>query len=221
MKKILILSILVSSIISCNENQDLDNLDLPYFQFKTEDESNFLVLPELNKKIIFENQNNEELVFEVVKSENNKELHLTGSFVYGSTKYFYYDEQKIYLRSTLFDLEDTRRYLEIKLYRWPIRFNDGRNGKQRVISNESQLITNINYAPFNNKGQHINVSYLNKMNLFINGVEYNKVIKVDLTNTESISNNWWDIPSLDYIYFDINKGVLGFDDKQGNIWRIK
>jgi|TARA_B110001469_G_C9470418_1_gene236471 hypothetical protein len=221
MKKILIFYILITSLISCNDNQDLDNLDLPYFEFKKEDYTSFLELPELNKKITFENQNNEKLVFEVIKSENKKELHLTGSFVYGSTKYFYYDEQKIYLRSTLFDYDDTSRYVEISLKRWPIKFNDGRNGKPRVISNESQLITNINYAPFNNTGQHINVSYLNKMTLVINGVDYNKVIKVDLTNTESISNNWWNIPSLNYFYFDVNKGILGFDDKQGNIWRVK
>jgi hypothetical protein len=220
MKKILIFSILVTTLVSCNENQDLDNLDLPYFEFKSEDNLNLLELPELNKEIIFENQNNEKLTFEVVKSQNQKELHITGSWVYGSTKYFYYDEQKLYLKSTQFDISDIHSYLEITVKRWPSEFNDGRNGYPRVISNESKLITNIDYGPFNNKGQNINISYLNKMTLIINGIEYNKVIKVDLTNRESISNNW-DTPSLDYIYFDINKGILRFDDKQGNIWNRK
>ena len=199
MKKILIFYILITSLISCNDNQDLDNLDLPYFEFKEEDYTSFLELPELNKKITFENQNNEKLVFEVIKSENKKELHLTGSFVYGSTKYFYYDEQKIYLRSTLFDYDDTSRYVEISLKRWPIKFNDGRNGKPRVISNESQLITNINYAPFNNTGQHINVSYLNKMTLVINGVEYKGPVYLFSSNKRASKSKY---PTNEYAGWD-------------------
>jgi hypothetical protein len=222
MKKLYLLFIFYFTLISCEENNNLIQLNsgLPYFEFKSEDNLNLLELPEPNKEIIFENQNSEKLTFEVIKSQNQKELHSTGSWVYGSTKYFYYDEQKLYLRSTLFDINDIHSYLEIKVKRWPSEFNDGRNGRPKIISDESKLTTNIDYGPFNNRGQNISVSYLNKMTLIVNGIEYNKVIKVDLTSRESISNNW-NTPSLDYIYFDINKGILRFDDKQGNIWNRK
>lgn len=214
------LIILVFSIFtSCSENESEYSLNLPYFQFQNEDVPSLLNLPELNSRITFINQDNEEIHFDIIKSESKKQLHSTGSWVYGSIKYFYYDEQTIHFKSPLF-LNDFHKYVGISVKRWPKEFNDGRNGKPRILSKSSNLITNFRYISFNNKNQNAFVEYKNLFSMNINNIEYKKVIKIDLTNTESITNNW-SLPSLNYIYFDINEGFIGFDDRDGKEWRLK
>lgn len=210
-----------SILISCSENDGDYYPNLPYFQFKNQDAPNLLNLPELNSILTFVNQNNEELYFDVVKSESGRQLHSTGNWVYGSTKYFYFDEQQVHLRSTLLDLNYSFRFLKISTNRGPKKFNDGRNGKPRIISKESRLITNIGrYGPFNNGNQHALIDYKNSIKMSFNNKQYNRVNKIDLTKTESRYNDW-PLPTLNYIYFDVNEGFIGFDDRNGNEWRLK
>ncbi|TXD53303.1 MULTISPECIES: hypothetical protein [unclassified Polaribacter] len=58
-----------SLFISCSAIENDLEYNLPYFQFKNEDTPNLLNLPELNARLTFVNQNNDELYFDVVKSE--------------------------------------------------------------------------------------------------------------------------------------------------------
>lgn len=177
-------------------------------------------LPELNSRLIFINQNKEELYFDVVKSESTKELHLKGNWVYGSTKYFYYDEQKIFLRSTLLDFDDNHRYLEIQVKKWPVKFEEEKNLTLAVISKESRLSAYIEHSSFNNTGPNSYFKYFEKFtNLTIGNKVYRKVKKLDLSITASLKSSW-PLPSLNYIYFDINEGIIGFDDRNGNEWRL-
>jgi hypothetical protein len=214
-----ILIILAFSIlISCSENDNDFSSNLPYFEFKNEDTPNLLNLPKLNSRLTFINQNSEELYFDVMKSESGRQLYSRGNWVYGSTKYYYFDEQSLYLRSSLFDKDDTYSFFEISIRRVPVEF-DWRVFPV-ILSKESRLITNIRYVTFNNKGQGIGIEYRNLIEMNFLNKNYKKVIKVDLTKTEAFSNNW-PLPSLNYIYFDINEGIIGFDDRNGNEWRLK
>jgi hypothetical protein len=147
---LILLALVCSTFINCSDS-DLE-YDLPYFQFKNEDTPNLLKLPELNARLTFVNQKNEELYFDVVKSESGSQLHSRGTFVVGSNKYFYFDGQQLNLRSTLLDRDYSFRFLQISVKRWPKEFNDGRAGiKLKKLSKESHLITNIGrYGPFNN-----------------------------------------------------------------------
>jgi hypothetical protein len=209
-------------LISCSEDKNDLEYNLPYFQFKNEDKPNLLNLPELNARLTFVNQNNEELYFDVVKSESGIQLHSTGSWVSNhSTKYFYFDEQRIHLRTTLFDVKNFERDIEITASRRPKEFNDGRNGKPKIISDESNLITFVGYyGPFNNKDQGALIEYENLINISSNNSIFTRVFKIDLTKTE-IRDLDWPLPSLDYMFFDINEGIIGFDDRNGNEWRLK
>ena len=221
MKIKLFIIILLITITSC-DNQSLDNL-LPYFKFKTEDTQNLLILPELNSRITFINQNNEELHFDIVKSELGKQLYGRGNWVTSTIKkYFYYDEQEIHLRSTLLDINDIHRYIEIKVQRWPKEFNDGRNGQPEIISEESLLVLKIEHSSFNNSGPNTYINNFNNyINLTIDNKVYQKVKKINLTTTTSFSTNNWPLPSLNYLYYEINEGIIGFDDRNGNEWRLK
>ncbi|ARV16473.1 hypothetical protein [Polaribacter sp. SA4-12] len=209
-------------LINCSEVELYPHL--PYFQFQNEDTPNLLNLPELNSRLTFVNQDNEELYFDAVKSESEKQLHTTGSWVGGySTKYFYFDEQTVHLKSTFFDIDEIniRKSIQISTNRGPKEFNDGRNGKPRVISEESRLITNIGrYGPFNNRNQWALIDYKNTFQMSFNNKKYYKANKIDLTKTEAISDNW-PLPTLNYIYFDVNEGIIGFDDRNGKEWRLK
>jgi hypothetical protein len=218
-----ILVILIFSIfISCSENDNEFNLSLPYFQFQNEDTPNLLNLPELNSRLTFVNHDNEELYFDVLKSESGRQLHSRGTFVVGSNKYFYFDGQQLNLRSTLLDGDYSFRFLQISVKRWPKEFNDGRAGiKLKKLSKESHLITNIGrYGPFNNGDQHAFIEYENSVIMNFNNKNYKRVIKIDLTKT-AIRYDDWPLPTLDYMYFDINEGFIGFDDRNGKKWRLK
>jgi hypothetical protein len=217
---LILLALVCSTFINCSDS-DLE-YDLPYFQFKNEDTPNLLKLPELNARLTFVNQKNEELYFDVVKSESGSQLHSRGTFVVGSNKYFYFDGQQLNLRSTLLDRDYSFRFLQISVKRWPKEFNDGSAGiKLKKLSKESHLITNIGrYEPFNNKDQHAFIEYENSVVMNFNNKNYKRVIKIDLTKT-AIRYDDWPLPTLDYMYFDINEGFIGFDDREGNEWRLK
>jgi intein-encoded DNA endonuclease-like protein len=126
----ILLLFVFSILISCSEDKNDLEYNLPYFQFKNEDTPNLLNLPELNARLTFVNQKNEELYFDAVKSESGRQLHSTGSWASSySIKYFYFNEQRIHLRTTLFDVKEFERDIEITTSRRPKEFNDGRNGK--------------------------------------------------------------------------------------------
>ena len=216
--KSFLLIFICSIFINCSDN-DLE-YDLPYFQFRNEDKPNLLNLPELDLKLIFVNQNNEELYFDVVKSESRRQLYASrGISFLGSSGYFYHDEQNIHLRSYSFDKDDFRNFLEINVKKFPVEFDT--NVSPVILSEESFLATNIRYSgTFNNSGQSTFVKYKNLLTMNFNSKQYLKVIKIDLTQTDS-NNRDWNLPTLNFFYFDINEGIIGFDDRDGNQWRLK
>lgn len=217
----ILLILIFSILISCSDNNNNNNdfyPNLPYFEFKNEDIPNLLNLPELNSILTFINQNNEELYFDVTKSESERQLYSKGNWVTSSTdKLFYYDMQEIYLKPT--NIHESYNPIKIILKRWPVELKT--NIYPVVISEDSNFKAYLYYRPFNNQDQSININYNNPItSLIVNDRSYDKVLKVDLTNRVIVYNNW-PLPSLNYIYFDINEGIIGFDDRNGNEWRLK
>lgn len=220
--KLILVFFVCTLFIGCSDNENDLEYNLPYFQFKNEDKPNLLNLPELDSRLTFANQNNEELYFDVVKSKSERILYDIGNWVTSHTKkYFYFDEQRVHLRTTLFNADNFERDIEITVRRSPIEFNDGRNGYPIVLSSESKLITFVGYyGPFNNRDQGALIKYENLINVSFNNKIFTRVFKIDLTNSE-ILNEDWELPSLNYMFFDINEGIIGFDDRNGNEWRLK
>jgi hypothetical protein len=103
------------------------------------------------------------------------------------------------------------------LKRWPKIYQTS----PTVISQDSKFITNIGLIPFSTGIQSTFLDYSEPLiNLTINAVTYNKVRKIVITPNPFPNPNW-KLPSLKNIYFDQNKGVIGFDDMQNNEWRLQ
>ena len=218
MKKLILLFLIILNSSCSNDKNEVGD-GLPYFPFLQVDNDKFINSTEVGKILIYKNQNNAELKFKVLKNKTEKQLESRGTFVVGSYKYFYYDEQRIEMQSTLFADGDfccsSSFYLSLK--RWPKTYQTN----PTVISQDSKFITNIGLIPFSTGVQSTFLDYSEPLiNLTINGVTYNKVRKIEIAPNPFPNPNW-QLPSLKYIYFDQNKGVIGFDDMQNNEWRLQ
>lgn len=218
LKKLILLFVIVINL-SCSNDKTVVGDGLPYFPFLQVDNDKFINSTEVGKILIYKNQNSAELNFKVLKNITEKQLESRGDFVVGSYKYFYYDEQRIEMQSTLFaDGDfccDSSFYLSLK--RCPKTYQTN----PTVISQDSKFITNIGLVPFQTGIQSTFLDYSESIqSLIINGVTYNKVRKIEIT-PNSFPNPNWPLPSLKNIYFDQNKGVIGFDDLQNNEWRLQ
>uniref|UniRef100_UPI0040492DE7 hypothetical protein n=1 Tax=Flavobacterium sp. TaxID=239 RepID=UPI0040492DE7 len=218
MKKIIILFSIIANLSCSNESEEIrDNLQ--YFKFQQTDNDKFINSSEIGKILIYKDQNNSELRFKILINKTEKQLESRGDFVYGSTKYFYYDEQRIEMQSTLFADGDfcCNSSFYISLKRWPTVYQTN----PTLISQDSNLITNIGLIPFQTGIQSAFLDYSEVlMSLTINGITYNRVRKIEI-NPNPFPNPNWQLPSLKTIYFDQNKGVIGFDDLQNNEWRLQ
>jgi hypothetical protein len=218
MKKIILLLVIILNI-SCSDDKTEIGDGLPYFTFLQVDNDKFINSAEVGEIMIYKNQNNAELKFKVLKNKTEKQLESRGTFVVGSYKYFYYDEQRIEMQSTLFADGDfccsSSFYLSLK--RWPKTYQTN----PTAISQDSQFITNIGLIPFSTGVQSTFLDYSEPLiSVTINTITYNKVRKIEITPNPFPNPNW-QLPSLKSIYFDQNKGVIGFDDMQNNEWRIQ
>ena len=218
MKKIILLLVIILNI-SCSDDKTEIGDGLPYFSFLQVDNDKFINSTEVGKILIYKNQNNAELKFKVLKNKTEKQLESRGTFVVGSYKYFYYDEQRIEMQSTLFADGDfccsSSFYLSLK--RWPKTYQTN----PTAISQDSKFITNIGLIPFSTGVQSTFLDYSEPLiSVTINTITYNKVRKIEITPNPFPNPNW-QLPSLKSIYFDQNKGVIGFDDIQNNEWRLQ
>ncbi|WP_395045796.1 hypothetical protein [Flavobacterium sp.] len=218
MKKLILLFVLIVNL-SCSSDKTEVGDGLPYFQFLQVDNDKFINSAEVGKILIFKNQNNGELKFKILKNKTEKQLESRIDFVNGSYKYFYYDEQRIEMQSTLLADGDfccsSSFYLSLK--RWPKTYQTN----PTVISQDSKFITNIGLIPFSTGIQNTFLDYSESLiNLSINGINFTKVRKIEITPNPFPNPNW-QLPSLKNIYFEQNKGVIGFDDLQNNEWRLQ
>ncbi len=218
MKKLILLFVVIVNF-SCSKDKVADGDGLLYFPFLQVDNDKFINSTEVGKMLIFKNQNNDELKFKVLNNKTGKQLESRGTFVVGSYKYFYYDEQRIEMQSTLLADGDfccsSSFYLSLK--RWPKRYKTN----PTLISQDSKFITNIGLTPFSTGVQSVFLDYSEPLiNVTINGITYNKVIKIEIT-PNLFPNPNWQLPSLKNLYFEQNKGIIGFDDINNNEWRLQ
>jgi hypothetical protein len=218
MKKLILLFVVIASFSCSNEDSKVGD-GLPYFQFTQADADKFINSNEVGKILIYKNQNNTELKFKVMKNSIEKKLESRGTFVVGSYKYFYFDEQRIQFGG-INDLPN--QYYEeyysfyIKVRRIPKVFQTN----PTVISSDSQIISNIGVRPFDNSAAP--PIFFNEpiLSLTINSTVYNKVRKIAIP-TNPYPNVNSSLKGLTFVYYDQNKGIVGFDDVENNMWRLQ
>ena len=218
MKKLILLLLIITNI-SCSKDSSEVGDGLSYFQFIQADSDKFINSTEVGKILIYKNQNNAELQFKVIQNKIEKKLESKGTFVVGSYKYFYFDEQRIQFGGVN---DVTNQYYDeyysfyISLKRYPKIFQTN----PTVISSDSQIISNIGVRPFDNS--EAPPIFFNEpiISLTINSTVYNKVRKIAIP-TNPYPNVNSSLKSLTFVYYDQNKGIVGFDDVENNMWRLQ
>lgn len=207
--------IVILSLFSCSKENESVNLNenLPYYEFNNLDFENLLLVYEdKGEIIIFKNQENEELHFRVIFSKIEKVEYRTGTFWSSYTWVeFYYDRQLIEL-----ELLD----------------NVVPDEKFRFIANkysENFIQGGINFPLWNDNtstgalGRPINIDldYSTSVNqVTIDGILYKKVIEFN-SRFDVAPFSFGNMPrNVAKIIYDLNKGIIGFNDLENNEWRI-
>ena len=218
MKKLILLLFIITNLSCTKESSEVVER-LPYFKFTQADTDKFINSNEVGKILIYKNQNNTELKFKVMKNNIEKKLESRGTFVVGSYEYFNYDEQRIQFG----EIDDLPNQYYNEYYSFYIRVRRAPKVFQTnptVISSDSQLISNIGVRPFDNS--EAPPIFFNEpiISLTINSTVYNKVRKIAIP-TNPYPNVNSSLKSLTFVYYDQNKGIVGFDDVENNMWRLQ
>lgn len=209
-------SIIIFSIgflfFSCStpENKEYFNETVPYYKFSNSDSEYLLnsVYP-INSIINFKNQNNEILSFKVISKEKTRKEESYGTFwgSYSSLMY-YYDSQTIFLKSITEN--DENAFLKLEVYK-------GSSGN--VLGGFYFYKWNGYYQGYYKNNENYNLITEPKISLQINNLTYNKVIVIDSDHTDFYTTANY-TANVNKMYYDINYGIIGFDDLSNNHWRI-
>lgn len=190
---------------SFGENQYQTEENLPYHRLNAHDYEKLLNPSDSEQEIIFKNQFNEILKFKFIKSTLGKKTYKVLKKDNSYQKMFCYDEQEIQLELS----NSNGKKLIYKLKKFPNLLQQ--NQDDYKFSNHSKFFSTIQFQDWNDNNLIV-VDYTKPVaTMIINGVFYTTVRIIEFktkTNNSQI------------IYFDQQKGILGFDDLDGKIWRL-
>lgn len=172
-----------------------------------------------NQNLIFTNNNDSSILIKVGKTnEINKNIYGEGWGMYSAyaVTFFHYDEKSI-----LFHFPLTKNDFELYIKKWPVSLDSAKKKRTSIQPNylDMQFFKfpkwNGKLKDFFYKNIHIN-EYEERTTLVINGIAYHDVIKISSNDTTLINEN-----TIHTIYYAEEFGILGFDDLDGNLWRIQ
>jgi hypothetical protein len=188
-----------------------------YYNFRDNDFEKLLDF-ELNNTIIYKNQLNEEIVYEIneVTLDYKNQLSQGSLVLPGSIKYFYYDEKVIELISN-----STNFKIKYSFIRFPLDIEQAK--KDDFTEYPSIFYGSIYLYLWNgiNDNGTINIDYeSDTVDMNINGTDYQNVIIIQSNNPNPIIYSSTPERNINVVYYDINNGIIGFDDLNNNQWRI-
>ena len=173
----------------------------------------------MNNTIKYKNQNGEYITYEIFDvSSDYKNQVSQGSFVLpGSIKYFYYDKKEVRLHSS-----STDNLIRYQFSRFPIDFEQAKEDEYTEFP--SEFYGSVFFRLWNeldNNRAEIDIDFESETeSLLVNGINYEKVIKIYSGNPNPIISNSNATRNVNVILYDINHGIIGFDDLDNNQWRI-
>ena len=188
-----------------------------YYNFENNDFNKLLSL-ELNNVIKYENQFGEEIIYEVSQvSDEFKNQRSKGNWVTSTVnKLFFFDEKNIELKSS-----SENCCIEYRFFRYPIDNEQAEENEYKKYP--SEFYGSVYLYFWNGIGDYgkIDINYQNeKVNMLINGVNYENVIVIKSnSDTPRIISSSTD-RNVNIVYYDIIKGIVGFDDLDNKQWRI-
>ncbi|WP_432670626.1 hypothetical protein [Flavobacterium sp. SM2513] len=91
---------------------------IPYYQFTEVEKSKLISQLNVDDEIVYKNQDNEVLKYKIYWSHIKKNTASSNGFLGYSTKYFHYDEQRVYM-----NVEGTGIDCDITILKYPIGAN--------------------------------------------------------------------------------------------------
>ena len=221
MKKVIFLTSIIILMSSCNNFGDIfgdDNTSIAYYDFKDSDFDKLLEYKN-NDSLIFINQLNQKRKFLISNSGKEKRRYSVGMgfFSGGAASYFYYDEKEIELES----LDSIHLCFDIRFSRWPIDTDEAKEDYYKEFP--SRLNGYLKYFPYwNGEDAYIDIvnNNINKTSINIFGKNYTDVLIFESGVDQIIKGDNYD-RNINTIYYDQFYGIIGFDDLNGNEWRIK
>jgi len=206
--KIVIVLVVFTCFYSCID--DDPKKEIPYYEFDSEDFP-FLMdnYNNANMRLEFKNQDDDEVSFILNSFERSKESYTVGGGGFGppsaSETLYYHDVLKIE-----FTFEQYNEPLA-NLKFWFSKNLEGLHGSfQFPLWNIDQFY--IYGIPIDFQGATSQMT--------IDGVTFNKVISINSGATSiEYSAGTFD-RNVHVLYYDLNKGLIGFDDLDGGEWRL-
>jgi hypothetical protein len=177
---------------------------LPYHRFNAYDYEKLLNPSDIGQEFVYKNQFNESLKFKLIKSTLGKKTFKTMKYNSFWQKQFCYDQQEMQLELS----NSGKQKLTFVLKKFPQLLQQ--TSDDFKYGNHSKFLSTIQYQDWNDNNLIV-LDYTKPVaTMIIKGVFYTKVRCIEIkTTTESLK-----------IYFDEQKGIIGFDDIYGKIWRL-
>jgi hypothetical protein len=187
------------------KNQYAADDNLPYHRFNAYDYEKLLNPSDIGQEFVFKNQFNECLKFKLIVSTLGKKTYKTLVNNNFWQKQFCYDQQEMQLEL----LNHEKQKLIFVLKKFPQFLHQATEDFK--YSSHAKFLATIQFQGWNDNNLIV-IDYSKPVaTMIIKGVFYTKVrtIEIQTTATESLK-----------IYFDAQKGIIGFDDIDGKIWRL-
>jgi len=224
MKKVALIFIL-TFVSACSSDSETDNPldDLAYYRFTADDQSKLLLDNNIGDIITYKNQNDETISFEIIKYSKKKNTHSTGTFSGSGINYYYYDEQKLVMN--FLNSPSVSNQIKILHERRPINFNPNNYPHQKKSSRLRNFIDFPLWNGYRDSDIYNHTIALN-FNLPTITMSFNDYIFNDVRVLESgkieVLNPQVTYPRNAHIlYYDTKFGIIGFDDLNGNSWRLE
>jgi len=211
MKNIIYSILILTLFFNCSHDVETET----YYNFRNSDLEKILNF-ESNSSIIYKNQFNEEIIFEIGNIPSSfKKQYEVPNFVVGSTKHFYYDRKEIATTSDFPSYDIIYRF-----QRLPINIDQAVADDFTEYPSEFKGKFNM-FAWNGGYNEFINIDYNEEtIEMSINGVNFNEVIVINSnSNEETIYSAL--VRNVNVIYYDKKNGIIGFDDVNGKKWRIQ
>jgi hypothetical protein len=206
--KNLFLSSIAVILVACTKDDKPQGLNKPYYQFTQDDKEKLLTNFELNKEFTYKNQKDERIKFKVLESSIAKDAKLVLGLS-GSSPVFYFDKQNIELSS----IGESFAF-SYTLERYPVGYT---LQIPNPIAGTPQFRGYLEFPFWNGSDSTIIIDYNSPVkSMVVNGINYSKIIEMkSSTSTSKYPKN------VHLILYDINSGVIGYDDIDGNKWRLE
>lgn len=194
--KNVVLLIVLFLLSSCRISEDNFHA---YYKFSQDDQNKLLNHLTVGKNIVYNNQDGETVSYQV-KSVDLSTANIPESPMFAD-KYLHEEHKAIRMESS--DLKT----ISYKFEKRPVDYNQAYSNVPNTIS--SFVFATVYFSLFSSsKVVDLNST---KTSLNVNGATYDQVIAVQTGDANS---------AVDVVYYDVQAGVVGFDDKNGKQWRL-